>query len=410
MPSGTPEAPAPFIVLGVAGGVAAYKCVEVARRLVDLGYHVAPVLTPDATRFVGAATFSAVASEPARTSLFGDALTPIPHTYLGQHADVIVVAPATAHLIARYALGLADDLLCATLLASRAPVLLCPAMHTEMWEQPSVQEHLATLRRRGVLVLGPASGHLAGGDDGPGRLVEPGEIVETVVRIVGGYRGPLSGRRVLVTAGGTREPIDPVRVITNRSSGRQGTALAEVAARQGAEVTLVTTSDRTLAPDVARAIEVVDVETAAELFAATTSRAKDVDVVIMAAAVADFTVAAAPDKLKRRLGVPKLDLVATPDVIAALVAARRPGQLVVGFAAETTDALANARAKLADKDVDLLVLNDVTAPGAGFEHATNAVTILERDGEPTTLSTRSKEAIAEAILARVASSLARGDE
>ena len=409
MPSGTPKPPAPFIVLGVAGGVAAYKCVELARRLVDAGYHVAPVLTPDATRFVGAATFSAVASEPARTSLFDDAVTPIPHTYLGQHADLVVVAPATAHLIARYALGLADDLLCATLLATRAPVLLCPAMHTEMWEQPSVQEHLATLRRRGVLVLGPASGHLAGGDEGPGRLVEPAEIADMVERIVRGYSGALSGRRVLVTAGGTREPIDPVRVITNRSSGRQGTALAEVAARLGATVTLVTTANMSLAPDVAGAIEVVSVETAAQLFEATTSRAEDFDVIIMAAAVSDFTVRASTNKLKRRHGVPVLDLEPTADIIGALVAARRPGQLIVGFAAETTDALANALTKLHDKGVDLLVLNDVTAPGAGFEYDTNEVTVLERDADPVTLSMRSKEAIAEAILARVASSLARGD-
>jgi phosphopantothenoylcysteine decarboxylase / phosphopantothenate---cysteine ligase len=408
MPSGTPEPSAPFIVLGVAGGVAAYKSVELTRLLVEAGYHVAPVLTPDATRFVGAATFSAVASEPTRTSLFSDTITPIPHTYLGQHADLVVVAPATAHLIARYALGLADDLLTATLLATRAPVLLCPAMHTEMWEQPSVQEHLATLRRRGVLVLGPASGHLAGGDDGPGRLAEPAEIAEAIERIVRGFRGALSGRRVLVTAGGTREPIDPVRIITNRSSGRQGTALAEVAARLGATVTLVTTSHLSLALDVTRAIDVVRVDTAAELFEATTSRAEHCDVVLMAAAVADFTVRSSKQKLKRRQGVPALELEPTADVIGALVAARRPGQVIVGFAAETSDALTNGLTKLEEKDVDLLVVNDVTAPGAGFEHATNEVTLLERGEAPTNLSTRSKDAIAEAILARVASSLARG--
>lgn len=409
MPSGTSEPAAGFIVLGVAGGVAAYKSVELTRRLVDAGYHVAPVLTPDALRFVGAATFSAVASEPARTSLFSDALTPIPHTYLGQHADLVVVAPATAHLIARYATGLADDLLTATLLATRAPVLLCPAMHTEMWEQPSVQENLATLRARGVLVLGPASGHLAGGDEGPGRLVEPDEIAATVDRILHGYRGALSGQRVLVTSGGTREAIDPVRVLANRSSGRQGTALATVAARQGASVTLISTVTPALAPDVANGIDVVRVDSAAELFAATTSRAPDHDAVIMAAAVADFTVAAAPRKLKRRDGVPTLALVPTSDVVAALVSARRPGQVIVAFAAETTDALANGLAKLEEKGVDLLVVNDVTAPGAGFEHPTNEVTLLARDEAPEVVSRRSKEGVAEAILARVASSLARGD-
>ncbi len=408
MPSGTPEPPAPFIVLGVAGGVAAYKCVELTRRLVDAGYHVAPVLTPDALRFVGAATFSALSSEPARTSLFSDPVTPIPHTYLGQRADLIVVAPATAHLLARYALGLADDLLTATLLATRAPVLVCPAMHTEMWEQASVQENVATLRRRGVMILGPATGRLAGGDEGAGRLVEPEEIAELVGRILHGYRGPLSGRTVLVTAGGTREPIDPVRVIANRSSGRQGTALAVVAARLGATVTLVTTSDLALAPDVARTIEVVRVDTAAQLFEATTSRAPACDVVIMAAAVADFTVDPAPVKLKRRRGVPSLELVATADVVDALVAARRPGQVIVAFAAETTDALANGLTKLKEKKVDLLVVNDVTAPGAGFEHDTNEVTLLASEETPERVSQRSKEAIAEAILARVASSFDRG--
>ena len=206
------------------------------------------VLTPDATRFVGAVTFSALASEPARTSLYGDPTTPIPHTYLGSNASVVVVAPATAHVIARYAMGLADDLLTATLLATRAPVLLCPAMHTEMWEQPSVQENLATLRRRGVLVLEPDSGALAGGDVGTGRLPEPARIAELVERLVEGYRGPLSGRRLLISAGGTREAIDPVRVISNRSSGRQGYALAEVACRMGAEVTLVSTVERELEP------------------------------------------------------------------------------------------------------------------------------------------------------------------
>ncbi|HEY5437986.1 MAG TPA: flavoprotein, partial [Acidimicrobiales bacterium] len=218
MPSATPNSSSPRIVLGVAGGIAAYKSVELLRLLRGAGYFVSPVLTPDATRFVGAVTFSALASEPARTSLFDDPASPIPHTHLGQLADLIVVAPATAHLIARYATGLGDDLLLATLLASRAPVLLCPAMHTEMWEQPSVQENLATLRRRGVMVLGPASGDLAGGDRGVGRLAEPVDIFQMIERIVKGYRGVLTGRRVLVSAGGTREPIDPVRVISNRSS------------------------------------------------------------------------------------------------------------------------------------------------------------------------------------------------
>ncbi len=408
MPSATPNSSPPRIVLGVAGGIAAYKSVELLRRLRDAGYHVAPILTPDATRFVGAVTFSALASEPARTDLFGDATTPIPHTSLGQSADLVVVAPATAHLIARYAMGLADDLLCATLLATRAPVLLCPAMHTEMWEQPSVQENVATLRRRGVLVLEPATGPLAGGDAGTGRMPEPDDIFMLIERIVRGYRGPLSGRHVLISAGGTREPIDPVRVITNRSSGRQGYALAEVAHRLGARVTLVTTVDLPLALDTVRSIDVVAVQTAAELHAAMLQRTDDADCVIMAAAVADFTVEASDEKLKRHLGVPQLDFVATKDVLGDLVARRHPGQVIVGFAAETSDVVAQALAKLRAKGVDLLVVNDVAAPHVGFEHATNEVTLLDRHEVAETVSLRSKAAISLAILTRVASLLSQG--
>jgi len=408
MPSATPNSIGPRVVLGVGGGIAAYKSVELLRRLVAAGYHVAPVLTPDATRFVGTVTFSALASEPARTSLFGDPTTPIPHTYLGQHADLVVVAPATAHLIARYAMGLADDLLSATLLATRAPVLLCPAMHTEMWEQPSVQENLATLRRRGVLVLDPVAGRLAGGDVGTGRLVEPDDIFELVERIIHGYRGPLSGKRLLISAGGTREAIDPVRVITNRSSGRQGYALAEVAHRLGAQVTLVSTVDLALALDVVRDVEVVSVESAAQLHDAVLARSADSDAVIMAAAVADFTLTSSSAKLKRRDGVPVLAFEPTRDIVAELVARRPVGQVLVAFAAESENVVDNALAKLRAKDVDLLVLNDVSAPGVGFEHSTNEVTIFGRDESVTEVTLRSKEAVSMAILTRVASLLSQG--
>jgi phosphopantothenoylcysteine decarboxylase / phosphopantothenate---cysteine ligase len=402
MPSATPKSSTPRIVLGVAGGIAAYKSVELLRLLVDRGYHVAPILTPDATRFVGAVTFSALASEAARTSLYGDPTTPIPHTYLGGNADVVVVAPATAHLIARYAMGLGDDLLTATLLATRAPVLLCPAMHQEMWEQPSVQENLATLRRRGVLVLEPEAGHLAGGDEGMGRLPDPATIAELVERMVEGYRGALSGMSVLISAGGTREAIDPARVITNRSSGRQGYALADVAARLGARVTLVTTMERELGLDTRRAIEVVRVESTSEMHEAMVSRSAANDCVIMAAAVADFTVKPSSEKLKRRDGPPELSLAAAPDILADLVARRRPGQVIVGFAAETTDVEENARLKWQKKGVDLLVVNDVSAHGAGFEHPTNEVVLLSADREPERISKRSKEEVSWAILTRVA--------
>jgi phosphopantothenoylcysteine decarboxylase/phosphopantothenate--cysteine ligase len=407
MPSATPESSTSRIVLGVAGGIAAYKSVELLRLLRDANYYVVPILTPDATRFVGEVTFSALASEPARTKLFGDPTTPIPHTYLGQHADLVVVAPATAHLIARYAVGLADDLLGATLLATRAPVLLCAAMHTEMWTQPSVQENVATLRRRGVMVLDPEVGQLAGGDVGVGRMAEPTSIFALIEKIVRGYRGPLSDKRVLISAGGTREAIDPVRVIANRSSGRQGYALAEVAHRMGAAVTLVSTVDRDLALDVVGAVEVVRVESAAEMRSVMLERFATNDAAIMAAAVADFTVTPTSEKIKKELGPPTLHFEATPDIVLDLVAARTSTQIVVAFAAETTNVLENARTKLLRKGVDLLVVNDVAAPGAGFEHDTNEVTLLGRDGLSESLSMRSKEAVAMAILARVASLLSK---
>ena len=408
MPSATPSSASPRIVLGVAGGIAAYKSVELLRRLIDAGYYVTPVLTPDATRFVGTVTFSALASEPARTTLYGDPTTPIPHTYLGQLADLVVVAPATAHLIARYAMGLADDLLSATLLATRAPVLLCPAMHTEMWEQPSVQENLAILRERGVLVLEPETGQLAGGDVGAGRLAEPETILVAIERIIGGFRGPLTGKRMLISAGGTREPIDPVRVVSNRSSGRQGYALAEIARRLGADVTLVTTVERVLALDVVRSIEIVRVETAAQLHDAMLERSPTADCVIMAAAVADFTVTPVDEKLKRIDGVPRLNFVPTTDIVADLVAKRHDGQVIVGFAAETSNIEMRGLEKLRAKGVDLLVVNDVAASGVGFEHATNEVTLLGRDEIAQRITLRSKTAISLAILTRVASLLSEG--
>jgi phosphopantothenoylcysteine decarboxylase/phosphopantothenate--cysteine ligase len=299
-------------------------------------------------------------------------------------------------------------LLGATLLATKAPVLLCAAMHSEMWAQPSVQENLATLRRRGVMVLEPETGQLAGGDVGVGRMAEPAAIFALIERIVRGYRGPLSGRRVLISAGGTREAIDPVRVIANRSSGRQGYALAEVAHRFGAAVTLVSTVRRELALDVASAIEVIHVESAAQMREVMLDRFAKNDCAIMAAAVADFTVAPAKEKIKKDAGLPTLTFEINPDVVVDLVAQRSASQVVVAFAAETTNVTENARAKLARKDVDLLVVNDVSVPGAGFEHATNEVVLLSRDGVTESVSLRSKEAVAMAILARVASLLSQG--
>ena len=409
MPSETPSKSTAFIVLGVCGGIAAYKSVEVLRQLRDRGYDVAPVLTTNATNFVGALTFSALASEPTRTSLFGDATTPIPHTYLGQRADLVVVAPATAHFIARLAAGLANDLLSATVLATRAPVVLCPAMHTEMWEQPSVRANIATVKGRGFLVLGPDSGPLAGGDAGVGRMVEPPRIVELVERCVSGFRGELTGRRVLITAGGTREAIDPVRVIANRSTGLQGYALAEVARRLGAEVTLVSTVDRSLSVDVASSIKVVAVESAREMRDAVANYAPSSHCVIMAAAVSDFTIDRSPQKLRRRDGLPELRLKSTDDIVRELVTKRPPGQVIVAFAAETGDLVANALAKFRDKGVDVLVANDVSAPGVGFGHPTNEVTIVGPGELVEHVARAPKDVIAYAILARVAELLPRGD-
>jgi phosphopantothenoylcysteine decarboxylase / phosphopantothenate---cysteine ligase len=393
--------PAPRIILGVCGGIAAYKAVEVCRRLVDAGAHVVPVLTSEATRFVGALTFSALASEPVQSSLW-DEDSPIPHTRLGQSADLIVVAPATAHLMARYRAGLSDDLLTATLLATRAPVLLCPAMHTEMWEHPSVQENLATLERRGVAVVRPESGRLAGGDTGEGRLADPAVIVARALAMVGqppsGSRD-LAGRHVVVSAGGTREPIDPVRFLTNRSSGKQGHAVAEAAARRGATVTLVTSSALALSGDVESAVTRIDVESASDMEAAMAEACPGADVVVMAAAVADFRPKEVADrKLSKEEGLPDLVLEPTPDILIGLVARRPRGQIVVGFAAETNDVLERGRKKLLRKGVDLLVVNDVSAPGAGFDHDTNAVNILGTDGSITEVPLTSKDAVANAVL------------
>src|SRR6185437_9134114 len=316
------------VVLGVSGGIAAYKAVEVCRRLVDAGVHVVPVLTEAATRFVGKTTFSALASEPVHDSLWDGA---IPHTRLGQTADLVLVAPATADLLARYAAGMADDLLTATLLATRAPVVVCPAMHTEMWEHPAVADNLATLARRGVVVVPPEDGRLAGGDVGSGRLADPATIVERVLQLLG--PADLAGRHVVVSAGGTREALDPVRVLTNRSSGKQGHAVAEAAARRGAAVTLVTASPL---PVDTPSVTVVPVESAADMEAALGRAAATADVVVMAAAVADYRPKAPADrKLTKDDGIPEIVLEQTPDILAGLAARRPPGQVLVGFAAET---------------------------------------------------------------------------
>ena len=388
------------IVVGISGGIAAYKAVEVIRRLVDAGAHVAPIMTEDAHRFIGPVTVSALSSEPVHTSLWDDA-SPIPHTRLGQTADLIVVAPATARVIAAYAMGFSQDLLVATLIATRAQVVICPAMHTEMWEHPSVQDNLALLRSRGVIVVDPQEGRLAGGDIGTGRLADPETILSAIDAAMSGSSRDMAGMSVLVTAGGTREPIDAVRVIANRSSGKQGYAIAEEAHKRGASVTLISTVDRSSRPGV----NVVSVETAQQMLDAVSVHAPGSDVVVMTAAVADFRpVQAAEGKIKKHNGIPEITLEPTPDILASLGAAKPAGQTLVGFAAETDDVIANAKGKLQRKNLDLIVANDVSAPGVGFGHDTNAVTILSADGQQIQVELADKNSIATAVLDSVVKS------
>lgn len=384
------------IVLGVSGGIAAYKAVEVARRLVDAGAHVIPIMTRAAHRFIGETTLSALSSEPVHTSLW-DSDDPIPHTRMGQGADLIVVAPATARLIGSYAAGISNELLTATLLATAAPVVVCPAMHTEMWEHPAVQENLATLRRRGVVVVDAEPGRLAGGDVGHGRLASPPTIVAAVERAVG--PGDLRGAHVIITAGGTREAIDPVRVITNRSTGKQGYALAAAAYARGADVTLVTTVDREPPPGVTA----ISVESAAEMQSVVMPASATADVIIMAAAIADFRPASRADhKIKKDDALDSIPLERTHDFLVDIGEQRPATQVLVGFAAETDDLERNARGKLERKHLDLIVGNDVSMDGAGFAHDTNEVIIIGADRRRH-VALADKRVIADAVLDEVVS-------
>ena len=381
------------IVLGVTGGIAAYKAIELSRRLVDAGAHVVPIMTDAAQHFVGATTLSALASEPVQTELWNNPTTPIPHTEVGQGADLIIVAPATAKSIAAYRMGYSHDLLQNTLIATRAPVIVCPAMHTEMWEHPSVVDNIATLRKRGVHIVEPESGRLAGGDIGAGRLADPATILGAAERVLG--PADLTGVRVVVSAGGTREPIDAVRVIANRSSGKQGYAVAAEAAARGAQVTLVSTVGLP-APS---GVQVIAVETAAEMQEAMERAAIDHDVIVMAAAVADFRPAhAASGKIKKRDGVPEIVLQPTPDILAGLGANKRDDHVLVGFAAETANLVDNAQGKLERKRLDLIVANDVSAPGVGFAHDTNAVTLLRPGAKPVEIDLATKRDVARAVI------------
>ncbi|WP_346534906.1 bifunctional phosphopantothenoylcysteine decarboxylase/phosphopantothenate--cysteine ligase CoaBC [Micromonospora sp. DPT] len=395
------------IVLGVGGGIAAYKACELLRLFTESGHRVRVVPTASALRFVGAPTWAALSGQPVADDVWSD-VHEVPHVRLGQRADLVVVAPATAGLLAKAAHGLADDLLTNTLLTARCPVVLAPAMHTEMWEHPATVANVATLRSRGVRVIEPAVGRLTGADTGKGRLPDPAEIFAVARRALArGLDAPadLAGRHVVVTAGGTREPLDPVRFLGNRSSGKQGYAFARAAVARGARVTLVAAN--VALPDPA-GVDLVRVGTTEELRKATLAAAADADVVVMAAAPADFRPETyAPGKIKKSEdgSAPTIALVTNPDIAAELGRQRRPEQLLVVFAAETGDAEANGRAKLARKRADLIVINEVGVDKV-FGAETNAATVVGADGSVTTLPEQSKEDLADRVWDLVVTRLA----
>jgi phosphopantothenoylcysteine decarboxylase/phosphopantothenate--cysteine ligase len=401
------------LVVGVTGGIAAYKAAQLVRLLLAEGAVVDVVMSRGAREFVGSVTFEGLTGRPVRSEVWED----VPdgtHVELGRSADAIVIYPATAHTLARLAHGLADDLLTTTVLAHVGPLVVAPAMHTEMWAHQATSSNVMLLRDRGTTIVGPATGPLMGGDVGAGRAADPEEVRDAVLAALGiatstasrragdpTGTGPLSGRRVLVTAGGTREAIDPVRFLGNRSSGRMGFALAAVAMEQGADVALIAAPTELATP---LGVLRVDVTSAREMDAAVRVHEADADLVIMAAAVADFR----PDdemsaKWRRADGPPELRLVANPDILAGIVERRgaRSTPIIVGFAAQTGALEAEARAKLAAKGVDVLVANDVARPGIGFESDSNAVLILHRDGTDRDVPLTSKRAVAEILLSEL---------
>jgi len=386
------------IILGVGAGIAAYKACELLRRLTESGHQVRVVPTQDSLRFVGAATWEALSGQPVTTSAFQD-VHEVPHVRLGQQASLVLVAPATADLLARAASGRADDLLTSILLTARCPVVFAPAMHTEMWEHPATRANVSTLRERGCLVLEPASGRLTGPDSGPGRLPEPDELYQAAVRVlargVAGMTPDLAGRRVVVSAGGTREELDPVRFLGNWSSGRQGYALASTAVARGAEVTLV--SANVSLPDPAGA-KVERVTSAGQMRSALLAALDGADAVVMAAAVADYRPETrSAEKIKKTGSGPEpLRLVENPDILRELGTRRRTGQVIAGFAAETQDMLANGQAKLAAKGCDLMVVNQV-GQGLAFGTVDNEAVALGADGSVTRVPRGPKEVLADVV-------------
>jgi phosphopantothenoylcysteine decarboxylase / phosphopantothenate---cysteine ligase len=395
------------IVLGVSAGIAAYKACELLRLLTESGHQVRVVPTRAALNFVGAATWAALSGQPVEVESW-NSVHEVPHVRLGQEADLVMVAPATADLLARAAVGMSDDLLTAVLLTARCPVVFAPAMHTEMWEHPATRANVATLRARGCLVLDPASGRLTGPDSGPGRLPAPAELFAVAQRVLArGDRAlatDLAARTFVVSAGGTREELDPVRYLGNWSSGKQGYALARTAAARGATVTLVAAN--TDLPDPA-GVQVIRVTSAAQLREAVLAAAPAADAIVMAAAVADFRPAERSTvKIKKTGAMPDpIVLAENPDIVRDLVAARRrPGQLIVAFGAETGDVLANGREKLARKGCDLLVVNQV-GNGLAFGTADNEVAVLSADGAEVKLARAPKDEIADAVWDIIAAKL-----
>jgi phosphopantothenoylcysteine decarboxylase/phosphopantothenate--cysteine ligase len=392
------------ILLGVTGGIAAYKAAELARRLICAGARVKVVMTAAAREFVAPLTFQALTGERVATAMFGSEAEPLEHVALGQEVDAIIVAPATADLIGKIAAGLGDDLLSTILLAATKPVLLCPAMNVAMWENPVVQENLARLKARGLQVMEPAAGELACGAVGLGRLPEPETIVEAAARLVSPQ--DFAGRKVLVTAGPTHEDFDPVRFLTNRSSGKMGYALAKVAWRRGAEVCLISGPSELAAP---YGVERLWIRSALDLLEAVQKRFAAAEALFMAAAVGDYRpVRCEPRKIKRGRAEAQFHLVQNPDILRE-VGTIKDRRIVVGFAAESHDLELEARRKLVEKNLDLIVANDVTQKDSGFAVDTNQVTVLGREGEPRRLPLLSKEEVAERILDLVAELLAARD-
>jgi phosphopantothenoylcysteine decarboxylase/phosphopantothenate--cysteine ligase len=410
------------VILGVAGGIAAYKACELLRLFTESGHDVTVVPTAAALAFVGAPTWAALSGKPVAVDVWTDAHE-VPHVRIGRHADLVVVAPATADLMAKAAHGMADDLLTNTLLTATCPVLFAPAMHTEMWLHAATAANVATLRGRGAIVIEPAVGRLTGADTGKGRLPDPAEIFAIARRVLARRElarvvartskhgldpaTDLAGRHVVVTAGGTREPLDPVRFLGNRSSGKQGYAFARTAVARGARVTLIAANVALADP---AGVDVVRVETTAELREATLKSATEADVVVMAAAPADFRPSTYQEiKIKKRDdgSAPTIELTVNPDIAAEFGAQKRSGQILVAFAAETNDGIANARAKLARKRADLIVLNEVGVDKA-FGRDDNAATVLGADGSVSEIGLRGKEDLADAVWDLIAARLVAG--